>query len=99
MNARRSCAGFAGAVLLALPAWSGSQTSPDLERGRALYENHCVVCHTSKVHWREPPLPLRVEELRAVVTIWAREEGLRWSRDDIEDVVQYLDRAFYRFPK
>jgi len=72
---------------------------PDLERGRALYQNHCVVCHTSKVHRREPPLPLSVEELRAVVTIWARHEKLPWSPDEIEDVVQYLDRAFYRFPK
>ena len=99
MNARRSCAGLAAAVLLGLPSWSGSQTVPNLERGRALYQNHCVVCHTSKVHRREPPLPLTVEELRAVVTHWAREEGLRWARDDVEDVVLYLDRAFYRFAK
>lgn len=99
MSARRVFAGFAGVALLGFPAGSGGQPVPDLERGRALYQNHCVVCHTSKVHRREPPLPLSVEALRAVVTIWAREEGLRWSRDEIEDVVQYLDRAYYRFPQ
>jgi len=99
VNARRSLAGFIGAFLLGLPAGSGGQPVPDLERGRALYQNHCAVCHTSKVHRREPPLPLSVEELRSVVTIWAHEERLPWSRDEIEDVVQYLDRAFYRFPK
>jgi len=99
MNVRQSCLVLAGAVLLGLPALSAGQDVPSLERGRALYENHCVVCHTAKVHRRAPPLPLSVEELRSVVTIWAREEGLRWNSDDIEDVVQYLDRAFYRFPK
>jgi mono/diheme cytochrome c family protein len=99
VSARRFSTGLIGAVLLALPAWSGSQPLPDLERGRALYQNHCVVCHTSKVHRREPPLPITLDELRAIVTLWAKEEGLPWRRDEIEDVVQYLDRAHYRFAK
>ena len=99
MSARGSLAGFIGAVTLAAAAGSAGQSVPDLERGRALYQNHCVVCHTSKVHRREPPLPITVDELRAIVTLWARQEGLRWNRDEIEDVAQYLDRAHYRFPK
>ena len=64
-----------------------------------LYENHCVVCHTSKVHRRVPPLPLHIDELRFIVTLWASQQGLRWSRDDIEDVVHYLDRTHYRLDK
>ena len=99
MKARWPFAGFLGAAALALATASAGQPVPDLERGRALYQNHCVVCHTSKVHRREPPLPLSVDELRSIVTLWARQEGLSWSRDDIEDVVQYLDRAHYRFAK
>jgi mono/diheme cytochrome c family protein len=72
---------------------------PDLERGRALYENHCVVCHTAKVHRRVPPLPLGVDDLRFIVAAWATQEGLRWNRDEIDDVVYYLDRVHYRFEK
>jgi len=87
----------AGALAGALSA-RGAEVA-DLERGRALYENHCVVCHTSKVHRRVPTLPLGTDDLRYIVTLWASQQGLRWSRDEIEDVVHYLDRAHYRFEK
>jgi mono/diheme cytochrome c family protein len=52
----------AGGLTGAAAGW-GAET-PDLERGRALYENHCVVCHTAKVHRRVPPLPLGIDDLR-----------------------------------
>jgi mono/diheme cytochrome c family protein len=87
------------AVSLAIPATGWGAEWPDLERGRALYENHCVVCHTPKVHRRVPPLPLHTDDLRFIVALWASQQGLRWSRDDIEDVVYYLDRTHYRFEK
>jgi mono/diheme cytochrome c family protein len=87
----------AGGLAPATAAWGAEL--PDLERGRALYENHCVVCHTAKVHRRAAPLPLRIDELRFIVTVWASQQGLAWSRDDIEDVVYYLDRTYYRLEK
>jgi len=84
---------------LAIPAAGWGAEWPDLERGRALYENHCVVCHTPKVHRRAPRLPLHTDDLRFIVTVWTSQQGLRWSRDDIEDVVHYLDRTYYKFEK
>jgi mono/diheme cytochrome c family protein len=87
----------AGPLAGAAAAWSAEV--PDLERGRALYENHCVVCHTPKVHRRPAPLPLGIDDLRFIVTLWASQQGLAWSRDDIEDVVFYLDRAHYRLER
>ena len=85
--------GLAGAPV------AGAAELPDLERGRALYENHCVVCHTARVHRRPAPLPLGIDDLRFIVTLWASQQGLSWSRDDIEDVVFYLDRAYYRLER
>jgi mono/diheme cytochrome c family protein len=87
----------AGQVIVA-PAASGAET-PDLERGRRLYENHCVVCHTAKVHRRVPSLPLGEDDLRYIVNLWASQQGVRWSAEDIEDVVYYLNRTHYRFEK
>jgi mono/diheme cytochrome c family protein len=87
------------AVSVAIPAAGWGAEWPDLERGRALYENHCVVCHTPKIHRRVPRLPLNTDELRSIVTDWASQQGLRWSREDIEDVVHYLDRTHYRLEK
>jgi len=96
---RRAEIALLAAVSLAIPAAGRGAESPDLERGRALYENHCVVCHTPKVHRRVPPLPLHTDDLRFIVALWASQQGIRWSRDDIEDVVYFLDRTHYRFEK
>jgi mono/diheme cytochrome c family protein len=85
-------------VLLLAPAGAAAQ-APSLGRGRALYENHCVVCHTSKVHRRNPPSAIDLEALRFIVRVWAEENRLRWGREEIEDVVFYLDRTYYQFPR
>jgi mono/diheme cytochrome c family protein len=86
------------AALLLSPAGAAAQP-PSLERGRALYENHCVVCHTSKVHRRYPPSAIDQEALRFIVRVWAEENRLRWGPEEIEDVVHYLDRTYYQFPR
>lgn len=86
-----------GGLGVAAAGWGAEM--PDLERGRALYENHCIVCHTPKVHRRVPALPLQIDDLRFIVTLWASQRGLAWSREDIEDVVHFLDRTHYRFEK
>src|SRR5687768_12480494 len=88
----------AAALLLAC-APASAQPTPDVERGRALYENHCVVCHTSKVHRRFPPSAIDMEALRFIVKVWVEENRLKWGPEEIEDVVQYLDRTHYRFPR
>ena len=70
---------------------------PSAERGRLLYENHCVLCHTPNIHRRPNRAPLDAAQLREIVTSWQREEKLRWSDQDVEDVVQFLRESFYRF--
>lgn len=70
---------------------------PDVERGRALYENHCVVCHTPSIHRRANRVPINADELREIVTSWQREEKLRWNAQDIEDVVHFLRQTRYGF--
>jgi mono/diheme cytochrome c family protein len=96
---RRALAGpaVAAAILLAGPLVEAAE--PDLERGRLLYENHCVVCHTSKVHRRYPPQAIDREALRFIVEVWVDEQKLRWTEEDFADVVHYLDRVHYRMAK
>ena len=71
----------------------------DFERGRALYDNNCRVCHTSKVHRRIPQLPVNENELYRIVLAWARFEGMSWTSEEVEDVVYYVNRTYYQFPK
>ena len=70
---------------------------PNPDRGRGLYENHCVVCHTSKVHRRYPQLAIDREALHYIVSVWVEEQNLRWSEEEIRDVVEYLNRNYYRY--
>ena len=80
------------AALAATPAFGA-----DAGHGRALYENHCQTCHTSKVHRREPRLPADSAGLRVIVERWQAEQNLRWSREDIDDVVYFLRVTQYNF--
>lgn len=84
-------------ALMAAPQQAGAQSVPDPERGRALYENHCQVCHTSRVHTRVNRLPMNREELREIVDRWQREERLRWSSQEVTDVLEFLNRTRYGY--
>lgn len=81
-------------MLLAANAWSAEL--PSAERGRLLYENHCVTCHSGKVHRRITPVPITRSELRVIISAWARSEQLGWTDGEVADVVEFLDSVYYR---
>jgi mono/diheme cytochrome c family protein len=83
---------FAGAAVLAIDVHAHN-----IERGRQLYENHCQTCHTAQVHGRKNRTAMSVGDLRDIVDRWQRNQKLNWSREDIEDVVQYLSTTRYFF--
>lgn len=86
----------AAMCLSLLPSAAGAQLA-DIERGRALYENHCVVCHTPNVHRRVNRLAVSRIEVRALVENWQTQQALRWNDQDIDDVVEFLSRSRYQF--
>lgn len=83
--------------LCAVAGAANAQAPADAERGRALYENHCQVCHTPRVHSRADRLPINQAELRGIVDRWQQEEKLRWSAQDVSDVVEFLNRTRYNY--
>lgn len=87
-----SVVAFLGAAAVSIDAHA-----QNLERGRQLYENHCRVCHSSQVHGRKNRTALSIGDLREIVDQWQSNQGLRWSREEIDDVVQYLANARYFF--
>lgn len=85
-------------VVLVLLAWSLPAWSQDAERGRILYETYCGGCHYERVHER-PPWKSEVKkrsDLYAQVARWAPHTRLRFTREDFEDVVEYLNRSHYK---
>ena len=85
------------AVLAGLLSILASGASAEVDRGQALYENHCKFCHEDRVHTRKNRLVGSPESLRAWVTSWSVHAGLNWDAQDIEDVARYLDQRFYQF--
>lgn len=88
--------------LVAMPGlWMASAVgfaqTPDPARGQALYENHCRVCHTSQVHTRAKRIPVTRVEVRDLVDKWQAQQQLTWSTQDVEDVVEFLNRTQYQF--
>ena len=69
----------------------------DIERGRALYENHCQVCHKADLHGRKNRTAIGLQELRDIVQRWQRNQKLDWSPQEIEDVVGFLAATRYFF--
>ncbi|MCK7583313.1 MAG: hypothetical protein MZV65_52385 [Chromatiales bacterium] len=57
--------------------WCSAPGMADTERGRLLYENHCMSCHESVLHIREKRKAANPAELRAAIERWAAEPQAR----------------------
>ena len=79
-----------------LPMWASPALAGDAARGSLLYENHCMVCHTSVVHIREDRKATSREEIRSWVERWQKELGLPWTSVDVDDVVEFLNNRYYK---
>ncbi len=65
--------------------------APAPSRGALLYDTHCIACHTTQVHWRERKLVSDWASLAAETQRWQRNLGLRWSDEEVEEVVRHLN--------
>lgn len=70
---------------------------PVPSRGQMLYENHCKACHESVVFIRDKRRIQTLEALRGKVFHWANYLQLRWSKEEVEEVVSHLNSQYYRF--
>ena len=91
----------AAGLLVCLAIGAAQAAGPpaaDPVRGQRLYEQHCGACHTPGIHYRRNTLPVSRDELSALVDVFRRQAGLAWTPEEIDDVVEYLNRTRYRFP-
>ena len=85
---------------MSTPAAAAAGNAPaDPERGQILYEKHCGACHTPGIHFRRETLPVSRDELLGLVDLFRRQAGLAWTPEEINDVVEFLNRTRYHFPK
>ena len=80
------------------PAFAKHNVSPEMSRAGLLYENHCNLCHTQQVHWRDKKIANNWESLIVQVDFWQHASGLDWTKADIKEVSRYLNARFYHYP-
>jgi len=88
------------ALLVVLTAALPAQAQ-DARRGRQLYETHCLTCHYEHVHERAPERTVvkSLQQLRAEVAARSKLVQVRFTREDLADIVAYLDQSHYRFSR
>jgi len=86
-------------VSLALLALALPLQAQDLQRGKLLYDTHCATCHTERLHGREKTAVKGMADLRDMVARWAPQTKRTFTPDELEDVVQHLNRSHYRLTK
>jgi cytochrome c5 len=82
------------------PRKKPSAPTPEIAptRGQMLYENHCTRCHESTVHIREARRATSIKALESWVIRWSDQQQLDWGPGEVRDVVDYLNRRYYKFP-
>jgi len=83
-------------LMVVIPAWA-----QDPQRGKMLYDTHCVACHYERIHKRDPSRSLvrTFTQLRLEVAQRAANTGQRFTIDDLDDIAEYLNRTHYRLEK
>ena len=84
-------------VFFCEPLFAQLHVAGDIERGKALYTNHCLSCHESTVHVRDHKKAKTLKQLKSLVIRWADTITLNWQQDEINDVTDYLNSRFYGY--
>ncbi len=73
----------------------------DAEEAQSMYEEDCTKCHDSSVFTR-PAKERKVNDLATLkkqVSRCVGATGASWFEEDEENVVEYLNKNFYKFAK
>lgn len=84
------------ALAAALAGPAGAAGAADAERGRLLYETHCIACHSTQMHWRDKRVVQDWASLLGQVGAWQAREKLGWTAADIRAVAEHLNTTIYR---
>ncbi|MBF0152581.1 MAG: cytochrome c [Magnetococcales bacterium] len=104
MNKMKVCVRLS-IILPLLAGLSSVAGAADAEKGRALHDKSCLECHAAKfsgdphrIYTRADHKKKNRKELAAMVAFCNQNVGTRWFDEEIADVVEYLDKGFYKFP-
>lgn len=74
---------------------TNAQASP--ENGGNLHQESCVKCHSTNVYTRNNTRVKDLPGLGKQVRFCKNNLGITWFTEDVDDVVQYLNKNYYKF--
>jgi len=69
----------------------------DNSEGREFHDESCVRCHSSDVYTRENARVKTLPALGKQVRFCKDNLGLSWFEEDVDHVVTYLNKQYYKF--
>jgi len=88
---------LAFSLMLTATSASAALLPGDAAKGKALHAKHCTACHDSTVYTRPNHRVRSVEALIGQVNGCVNQVGLKLDRNQVNDLVKYLDESFYDF--
>lgn len=82
-------------MMAAVPA----SFAANAEHGKKLYDSHCHACHDTKIHTRPNRIIHTYDDLVGRVKFCDTASKANFSDSDMMDVVEYLNKTFYKFVK
>ena len=79
-------------ALLALTSANVAAADP-----AALVQRDCMSCHGNEVYTRKDRMVNSLDALRHQINRCHQATGKNWTPEDVEAVVQYLNRGYYKF--
>ena len=86
------------ACLLVTASVSAAMLPGDAATGKNLHDKQCVACHTTSVYTRANRNVKTVEGLIGQVNMCKEQLNIKLGKDQVNDLVKYLDETFYKFP-
>ncbi len=83
------------AMVLALS--SSTAFAADIDNGEDLHFTHCTGCHDESIYTRDTRRVNSLDRLRNQVRFCKDSLELSWFDEDVDDVVEYLNQAYYHF--
>lgn len=74
-------------------------TGIDAHPGKILHDSNCISCHDAKVYTRADRKVLDFTQLSAQVRRCDANLGSRLFDEDLAQITDYLNQAYYKYPK
>ncbi|WP_298611094.1 cytochrome c [uncultured Thiothrix sp.] len=81
------------------PATASQITDRNAPPGKALHDANCISCHDAKVYTRVERKVLDYTQLAAQVKRCDANLGSRLFDEDLAQITDYLNQAYYKYPK